>query len=100
MVRHVILWTLKKEYSSQQREELKKSIKVGIETLNGKIPGLLGITVYTNPFETSNMELMLDASFESKAALDAYDVHPIHVAVANTFFFPFMDKFSIMDFEV
>lgn len=100
MVRHVILWTLKKEYSSQQREELKKSIKEGIETLNGKIPGLLGITVYTNPFETSNMELMLDASFESKVALDAYDVHPIHVAVANTFFFPFMDKFSIMDFEV
>lgn len=100
MVRHVILWTLKKEYSSQQREELKKSIKVGIETLNGKIPGLLGIKVYINPFETSNAELMLDASFDSKAALDAYDVHPIHVAVANTFFFPFMDKFSIMDFEV
>ena len=99
MVRHIILWNLKEEYSSQQREELKKTIKEGIETLNGKIPGLIGIKVYTNPFETSNVELTLDASFESKAALDAYDVHPIHVAVANTFFFPFMDKFSIMDFE-
>ena len=36
MVRHVILWRLKDEYSGAEMEEIKKGIKAGLEGLNGK----------------------------------------------------------------
>ena len=40
MVKHVILWTLKDQYSGAQMEEIKAGIKEGLEGLSGKIPGL------------------------------------------------------------
>ena len=31
MVRHVIVWTLKDEYSDSEKEEIKAGIKAGLE---------------------------------------------------------------------
>ena len=41
MVKHVILWQLKDEYSDEQKAEIKAGIKEGLESLKGKIPGLV-----------------------------------------------------------
>ena len=83
MVKHIILWTLKDEYSGVQIEEIKKNIKAGLEGLNGQIPGLTDIKVNINPLDSSNADLMLDSSFEDEASLKGYAVHPAHVAVAD-----------------
>lgn len=48
MVKHVILWTLKNEYSKEEKEAIKAEIKAGLEGLAGQIPGLLEIHVNTN----------------------------------------------------
>lgn len=45
MVKHVILWTLKNEYSKEEKEAIKAEIKAGLEGLAGQIPGLLEIHV-------------------------------------------------------
>ena len=45
MVKHVILWTLKEEYSEQEKMNIKKGIKEGLEGLAGKIPGMVDIKV-------------------------------------------------------
>ena len=45
MVKHVILWQLKDELSAEEKAEVKKGIKEGLESLAGKIPGLLDIQV-------------------------------------------------------
>ena len=37
MVKHVILWTLKEEYSDEQKKEIKKDIKAGLEGLKGTL---------------------------------------------------------------
>ena len=41
MTKHVILWQLKDELSAEQKAEVKKQIKAGLEGLVGKVPGLL-----------------------------------------------------------
>lgn len=99
MVKHVILWTFKDQYSGAQMEELKKDIKAGLEGLQGQIPGLLQISVITDPLPSSNCDLMLDSSFESEEALKGYAVHPAHVAVADEKVRPFMASRVCMDYE-
>ncbi|MBQ3125073.1 MAG: Dabb family protein [Clostridia bacterium] len=100
MVKHVILWNLKDEFSQAEKEEIKKNIKAGIESLNGKIPGLIDIKVYTTGLASSSADLMLDSTLESEEALKNYAVHPDHVEVANTMVRPFTAKRSCLDFEI
>ena len=100
MVRHVILWTLKDEYSGVQIEQIKKGIKDGLEGLKGRIPGLLEIKVNTEPLESSNCDLMLDSLFEDKKALEGYSGHPEHVEVATAKVRPYTASRVCMDYEV
>ncbi|MCI5648792.1 MAG: Dabb family protein [Fusicatenibacter sp.] len=100
MVKHIILWTLKEDYSESEREEIKAGIKEGLEGLKGQIPGLLDIHVITERLESSTADLMLDSSFENQAALKGYSTHPAHVAVANGKVRPYTKTRSCLDFEV
>lgn len=100
MVKHIILWTLKEELSTDEKETVKADIKAGLEGLAGKIPGLLEIKVYTEGLPSSNTDLMLDSSFEDAAALNGYAVHPEHVAVADNKVRPYTATRSCLDFEI
>ncbi len=100
MIKHVILWTLKDEYSKEEKEKILSEMKDSLENLQGQIPGLLDIRVYTKGLPSSNADVMLDSSFESEEALKNYAVHPIHVEAANTKVRPFTASRSCLDFEV
>lgn len=100
MVKHVILWTLKDEYSAEEKTQIKQGIKEGLEGLLGKVPGLKEITVNISPLESSNCDLMLDSTLEDEAALKGYAVHPAHVEVADTKVRPFTASRVCMDYEV
>ena len=100
MVKHVILWTLKEEFSAEEKSNIKKNIKEGLEGLKGKVPGLLEIKVYTEGLETSNADLMLDSTLESVESLKGYAVHPDHVFVADTMVRPYTAVRSCLDFEI
>ena len=99
MVKHVILWKLKEEYSSEEKSTIKAGIKQGLEGLKGKIPGLVDIKVNVNPLSSSNCDVMLDSVFTDEAALKGYSVHPEHVEVANTKVRPFTASRVCMDYE-
>ena len=99
MIKHVILWKLKDEYSAERKEEIKKGIKEGLEGLQGTIPGLLEIHVNTCPLASSNCDLMLDSSFETEEALKGYAVHPAHVAVADGKVRSYTASRTCMDYE-
>lgn len=100
MVKHIILWTLKTELSVEEKENVKKEIKIGLENLKGKISGLVDIKVNTEKrLESSNADLMLDSTFESEEALKGYAKHPEHVAVADSKVRPFTALRSCLDFE-
>lgn len=71
MVKHIILWQLK-EMDEEEKQTVKKGIKAGLESLQGKIPGLLSIHVQTEGLPSSNADVMLDSSFENADALQGY----------------------------
>ena len=99
MVKHIILWKLKEEFSAVEKENIKAGIKSGLEGLKGIIPGLEQIEVKTTGLASSNADVMLDSSFTDEAALKNYAVHPAHVEVADTRVRPFTAQRLCLDFE-
>ncbi len=100
MVKHVILWTLKDEFSDEEKGKIRQEIKEGLEGLKGKVPGIVDIRVNIHGLASSNADLMLDSTFESAEALKAYSVHPEHVAVADTKVRPYTKIRSCLDYEI
>lgn len=100
MVKHIILWQLKDELTAEEKMEVKKGIKEGLEGLAGKIPGLTEIKVQTEGLASSNAEVMLDSTFVDEAALKGYATHPEHVAVADGKVRPYTKTRMCLDFEV
>jgi hypothetical protein len=101
MVKHIILWTLNPELSEEEKQNVKKDIKVGLEGLVGKVPGLLDVKVHIDGrLTSSNADVMLDSTLESPEALKGYAVHPDHVAVANGKVRPYTVLRSCLDFEI
>ena len=91
MVKHIILWKLKDELSSEEKISVIKNIKEQLESLDGKIPGLTEIIVRTEPLASSNADVMLDSTLESEDALKGYQSHPEHVKVADTYVRPYTE---------
>ena len=100
MVKHIILWQLKDEFTAQEKAEIRKGIKEGLEGLAGQIPGLTEIKVQTEMLASSNVDVMLDSTFTDEASLKGYAVHPAHVEVADTKVRPFTKTRACMDYEV
>ena len=98
MIKHIILWKLK-DFSESEKEQIKKNAKEGLESLKGKIDGLIDIKVNINGLETSNCDMMLDSTFKSFEDLKNYSVNPEHVKIADTFVRPFTASRSCLDFE-
>lgn len=100
MVRHIILWTLNPELSAGEKAEVKKGIKAGLESLKGKVPGLVSIKVNIDGrLDSSNCDIMLDCVLDSPESLKTYATHPAHVEVANTKVRPYTVQRVCLDFE-
>lgn len=100
MVKHIIIWTLKNEYSDNEKNAIKENIKNNLESLMGKIDGLVDIKVQIDRLSSSNGDLLLDSTFVSQDALKAYAIHPEHVKVADRDVRPFTAIRSCIDFEI
>lgn len=99
MTHHIILWKLKEDLSDSRKAEIKKDIKEGLEGLAGRIPGLVSIKVHTDGLPSSNVDLMLDSTFNSPESLKGYSVHPEHVAVADGRVRPYTAGRYCLDFN-
>ncbi len=80
MLKHIVIWQLKNGAEGRSITENAKVLKETLESLNGKIPGLLKIEV---GFDESSDEadIVLYAELEDRQALAAYQQHPEHQAV-------------------
>lgn len=99
MIKHIILWNLKDEFSDSKKAKIKAQIKEGLEGLSGQIEGLNEIKVNINPLETSTADLMLCAVLKNEAALKVYANDPKHLEVANGVIRPNVKLRVCFDFE-
>lgn len=99
MVHHIIVWKLKEFKTLEEKEEVKKNIKNGLEGLKDVIPGLIHIKVITEGLKSSNADLMLDSAFEDKISLNNYSVNPAHVSVATGVVRPNVETRMCFDYE-
>lgn len=98
MVKHVIIWKMNDEIAD--KEATARQIKTALEGLVGKIDGLLSMSILTDCYPCSAGDVMMDSSFESLAALEAYQKHPLHVEIANGLVRPAMSQRLSFDYEV
>ena len=98
MVKHMIIWKIKDE--CENKELVKETVKRELEALAGKIDGLIEMSIITEALTSSSGDLMMDSLFESYEALKAYQKHPLHQHVANTFVRPNMCQRLSLDYKV
>ena len=65
MVKHIILWQLKDEFSPEKKAEIAAGIKAGLEGLQGVIPGQLSIRVKLRLFPNWHRKLNRNAPSSS-----------------------------------
>ena len=83
MVRHIIIWNLRDDLSPEEKRSKAAEIKQKLEALNGVIPGLKELHVYTELLSSSTGDIMLDVLFMSEQALSSYQTDPRHLEAAG-----------------
>lgn len=81
MLRRVVLWRLKAQEPEQKALDAG-TIKRALESMRGKIPGLLNLQVGVNEAEGADVsDVVMIADFENAEALAVYETHPVHEQV-------------------
>lgn len=80
MVKHIVMYTLKEGVDKPAAVEKIASL---LEPLVGQIPGLQWMEI--NETFQGGMDYVLYSEFDSREALGAYAVHPLHLAAKDQF---------------
>ncbi|WP_144154620.1 Dabb family protein [Paraburkholderia sp. BCC1885] len=84
MIRHIVMWKLKESAEGASRAENAVKLKEKLEACRDIVPGIrhLEVGIAAEGLE-STYDVVLVSDFEDKAALDAYQVHPTHLALKS-----------------
>ena len=81
MLRRVVLWRLKAQEAEQKALDAG-TIKRALESMRGKIPGMLNLQVGINEIPSKDAaDVVMIVDFESVDALAVYETHPVHEQV-------------------
>lgn len=83
MVRHIVAWNFRDEFSDNENEEYAQEIKKELENLKNLIDGIVSIEVLYKPMFSSEADIMLDSVFVDEDAYKTYQTHPEHVRVGT-----------------
>lgn len=98
MVTHVVAWNFKDEVKEEEKKALKADMKKNLESLVGRVPGLLTASFHTDPLPGSNRDMCLVTTHERAEDIAAYGSHPAHVHVADTFVRPYTRDRACVNF--
>ena len=99
MVHHIVMWKFKAEIPEERKPELKAAMKENLNSLVGKVPGLLEIKFVDEPLSSSTHDIALVSVLEKAEDIAVYAVHPDHVTVADTYVRPFVTERACLDYE-
>jgi hypothetical protein len=81
-IRHVVMWRLRGE-SAAEKAVHAQSIRDALLPLVGRLPQIVSLTLHDSVVDESrNADLVLFSEFASLDDLQAYQVHPDHLAAA------------------
>jgi len=83
MIKHIVLFKMRDDIDAEQKSTELKVIKAGLEALLGIVPGLRSMEVGINCNPAEKFDLALVSTFDNLDDLNAYAVHPDHVAVGK-----------------
>ena len=81
MIKHIVLFQMKKDVEPRVLETELATIKVGFEALLGIVPTLRSIEIGINCNPSESYNLSLEATFDDLEGLNA--VHPDHQSVVK-----------------
>lgn len=100
MVKHLVMWNFKEDFAEDKKAEMAREADRRLKALVGQIRGLTFAEMRLNQLHGSNRELLLISELETPEDLDAYQVHPLHVAVAEEVIKPAACDRVCFDYEV
>ncbi len=100
MIKHVNLWKFRESLSPEEKDSVRQGMKEAFERLPGVIPGMIDCVIRTELGPKSNADCMMECTFESMEALDAYRGNPLHQDIAVNKVRPFTIDRLGADFEV
>ena len=98
MVRHIVMWSLEGDLTSQEKRATAEKIKTLLESIKEKVPGAVKVEVIINELDSSNQDVALISDFTDTEALAAYQVHPDHLA-AKEYIGSVAGKRACLDYE-
>ena len=72
MIKHIVFWNIRND---ENKESNMKEMRKKLTSLVGVVPGLISAEVGFN-YNPKGYDVALYSVFESKEALDGYQVHP------------------------
>ncbi|MCR4764551.1 MAG: Dabb family protein [Bacteroidaceae bacterium] len=83
MVKHIVLFKLKKDVSAVEKQAVALKFKAAIEALPLVIPFIKHVEVGININADEQWDIALDSEFDTLSEVKAYAAHPAHVAAAK-----------------
>jgi quinol monooxygenase YgiN len=100
MIKHIVMWKLKESAEGGDRQANAAKMKSMLDACANLVPGILKLEVgLARPGLEATYDVVLYSEFADKAALDAYQNHPEHVAL-KPFFGAVRDARQCIDYEV
>jgi hypothetical protein len=100
MVKHIVIWTLKDEAEGRAKAQLAAEAKKRLESMYGRIPGLLKLEAGINSGpDKGAADLLLYCEFPDFDALKAYQEHPVHREFVE-YIRKSRDTRQVVDYEV
>ena len=98
MLRRVVLWRLRATEPAQKSLDAG-TIKRALESMRGKIPGLVNIQVGINTAAGADVsDVVMIVDFENAQALEVYEHHPVHEQV-KPIVGPLRDEKRLIEYE-
>lgn len=100
MIKHIVFWKLKEFAEGGNRVTNAAKMKTMLDACANLVPGILKFeAVVAQPGLEATYDVVLYSEFEDRAALEAYQAHPDHVAL-KPFFGAVREARQCMDYQI
>ena len=100
MVRHIVVWRLKDFAALTPESQPWAALQKSAAAMRAGVPGVLKLDVGLDQSRTpESADLILFSEFESWAALEGYQVHPLHEDFKKVLG-PLRNERRMIDYEI